>query len=191
LVASASFYLQPGGYSGSGLVRYSAAGARDTNFGFRGALGGVSSFGLDTGGVLLDPTAGTAYAAQQNGGGFGITRFALGAPATIAVASESSVCALAVAGKLGPLVRTRKLDVSLRLRAPGRLRIRAVASVGGRSVAVGQVTVLRPFIEGAVATIGVSAAATRLLRGAKSARLKITAGAPGAAATTSTITLRR
>ncbi|MCW2966833.1 MAG: hypothetical protein JWM71_605 [Solirubrobacteraceae bacterium] len=181
LLVTASFLLHPGDYAGSGLVRYAADGARDTSFGLRGALGGVSSFGLTNGDVLLDPSSGTAFVAQGNGGHFGVSRFALGTPATGAVGREPAVCAMATGTKLGPVRKTRKLGVSLRLRAPGRVRLTATIAAKGRVLTVGQVTVFRPFIEGAVATIPVSATALKLLRGAKSARLTVIAGAPGGA----------
>ena len=179
LLVTATFLLRPGDYAGSGLVQYAPGGARDTSFGLRGVLGGVSSLGLTNNDVLLDPASGTAFVAQGNGQHFGISRFALGAPATGAVAGEPSVCAMATGTSIGPLRTLRKLGVSLRLRAPGRVRVDATITVGGRTVAVGHVTVLRPFIEGAVATIPVAPAAVKLLRGARRARLTVTAGAPG------------
>jgi uncharacterized delta-60 repeat protein len=181
LLVTASFLLRPGDYAGSGLVQYAAGGARDTSFGLRGALGGVSSLGLTNNDVLLDPASGTAFVAQGNGQHFGISRFALGAPATGAVAGEPSVCAMATGTSIAPLRTLRKLGVSLRLRAPGRVRVDATITVGGRTAAVGHVTVLRPFIEGGVATIPVAPAAVKLLRGARQARLTLTAGAPGGA----------
>lgn len=195
LLITASFALQPGNYSGTGLIRYAAGGARDTSFGMRGALGGVSSYGLDNGDVLLQepggPQAGTALVAQDNGGAFAVSRFALEAPATGATAGRSTVCAMATALKIGPLVRTRKLDVSLRLRAPGRLLLTAVIKAGGKAVQAGKISVFRPYTEGAVATIRLSEVAAKLLRANKTAKLTITGGKPGGSKTTYTATLVR
>lgn len=190
LLVTASFFLRPGGYSGSGLVRYTAAGARDTGFGFRGALGGTSSFGLVDHDVLVGAD-GTAHVAQDNGGAFGISRFAVEAPAVGLTRDRSTVCAMASALKIAPLVQTGKLDVSLRLRAPGKLRLDAVLRVGDRSVNAGTVAAFRPYTEGAVATIPLTKPAVALLRGAKTAQLTVTGGAPGRAKTTYSATLAR
>jgi len=191
VTATASFELQPGGYAGSGLVRYTAGGVRDAAFGLRGALGGVSSYGLVNGDVLLDAAEGTAYSAQQNGLAFGVTRFAVAGPATDAVAGEPAVCALATGPHLGPLVRARRLEVSLRLRAPGPLRIGATARVAGRTITLGHVSLVARYIEGAVATVRLSPAASRRLAKLRSVRVTLTAGAPGGVRTTYTRTLRR
>jgi uncharacterized delta-60 repeat protein len=191
LTATASFDLEPGGYAGSGLVRYTAAGAREAAFGLRGALGGVSSFGLVNGDVLLDEASGTAYTAQQNGLAFGVTRFAVGGPATDAVAGEPAVCALATGPHLGPLVRARRLEVSLRLRAPGPLRISATAQVAGATITLGHVALVARYIEGAVATVRLSPAAARRLAKLRSVRVTLTAGAPGGPMTSYTRLLRR
>lgn len=188
LVVTASFFLNPGGYAGSGLVRYSAGGVRDTTFGLRGALGGTSSFGLDHYDVLLSEN-GTAYVAQDNGGAFGISRFAVGAPAIGATSARSTVCAMATATALGPMVKAGRIDVSLRLRAPGKLQLDAVVRIDGRNVPAGTVTVLRPYTEGAVASIPLTKAALAGLRKATTAKLTISGGAPGRAKTAYTATL--
>jgi uncharacterized delta-60 repeat protein len=189
LLVSGSFYLLPGPYFGSGLVRYLADGSRDTSFGLRGALGGVSSYGLTNNQLLLEPGTGTALVAQGNGDRFAVSRLALDSPATGATAAAPSVCAMATSPRLGPLRNARKLGVSLRLRAPGRLRLTATVTVAGRTLPVGHVTVFRPFIEGAVATISVSAATARRLRGVRRARLTVLGGAPGGAQRRYTTTL--
>lgn len=191
ITATASFDLQPGGYAGSGLVRYTAGGVREAGFGLRGALGGVSSYGLVNGDVLLDEAGGTAYTAQQNGLAFAVTRFAVGGPATGAVAGEPAVCALATGPHLGPLVHARRLGVSLRLRAPGPLRIGATARVGGATITLGHASLVARYIEGAVATIRVSPAAARRLARLRSVRVTLTARAPGGAPTTFTRILTR
>ena len=190
LYVSASFYLRPGGYAGSGLVHYSGAGARDTAFGIRGALGGTSSFGLTHYDVLLGD-AGTAFVAQDNGGAYAVSRFAVGGPATAANVSRSSVCAMATATQIAPLLANRRLDVSLRLRAPGKLHLEAVITARGKTVKAGVADVLRPFTEGAIASIPVGRAALTLLRGVKTAKLVVTAGAPGRPHTTYRTTLTK
>ncbi|MDX6665333.1 MAG: hypothetical protein QOG68_1539, partial [Solirubrobacteraceae bacterium] len=183
LLVTASFALTPGNYGGSGLIRYSPAGARDARFGFRGTLGGISSYGLTNSDVLLGDD-GTALVAQDNGGAYAVSRFALEEPATTATAAASSVCAMATALKLKPVVRTQRIDVSLRLRAPGTLALTATITVGHQTLAAGHATVLRPYIEGAIASIPISKAAAKLLGTAKSAKLTVTAGRPGGAKTT-------
>ena len=195
LLLSASFSFTPGRYAGSGLVRYSAGGARDPGFGIRGGLGGVSSAGLENGEVLLaDPAgalAGTAFVAQDNGGGFAISRFALTAPATTATRKRSTVCAMATGSTIGPLVKQRRLDVSLRLRAPARLRLTVRIRARGRTLTAGRVTVFRPYVEGALATVRLSKAAVKLLRGAKTAKLTVVGGRPRGATTVYTARLTR
>lgn len=190
LYVSASFFLRPGGYAGNGLVHYSADGARDTGFGIRGALGGTSSFGLDHYDVLMGD-AGTAFVAQDNGGAYAVSRFAVGAPATTANAARSSVCAMATATQIAPLLTNRRLDVSLRLRAPGKLHLEAVITARGRTVKAGVADVLRPFTEGAIASVPLGKAALTLLRGARTAKLVVTAGAPGKPSATYRATLTR
>ncbi|MCW2989765.1 MAG: hypothetical protein JWM73_359 [Solirubrobacterales bacterium] len=190
LLVTASFFLNPGGYSGNGLVRYSPTGARDASFGFRGVLGGTSSFGLDDFDLLVD-TNGTALAAQDNGGAFAVSRFAVSGSALGATSGRSSVCAMATAVQIGPMVKARKIDVSLRLRAPGKLRVDAVVRIGGKSIPAGTVTVFRPYTEGAVASIPLTKPALAALRGAKTAKLILSAGAPGKARTAYTATLTR
>ncbi|MFL5844770.1 MAG: delta-60 repeat domain-containing protein [Solirubrobacteraceae bacterium] len=190
LLISARFSLDPGGYSGSGLVRYSAVGARDTGFGFRGALGGTSSFGLENFDIVTGDD-GTAHVAQDNGTAFAISRFAVDAPALGATSGRSSVCAMATATQLGPLVKAGRIDVSLRLRAPGRVRLDAVVKVGGTRIPAGTVTVFRPYTEGAVASIPLTKKALAALRTAKTATLTLGAGAPGGKQTAYTATLTR
>lgn len=172
------FALEPGGYSGDGLARYSGTGGRDLTFGLRGVLGGTSSFGL-THYDLLTGADGTAHVAQDNAGSFAVSRFAVAAPATAATRGRPTVCAMATALKIGPIVRTRKLDVSLRLRAPGDVRLDAVVEIAGRRIPAGTVTVFRPYTEGAVATIPLTTKAVAALRDASSAKLTIAGGAPG------------
>lgn len=190
LLVSASFALFPGGYGGSGLVHYGADGARDTGFGFRGVLGGTSSFGLEHFDILPGDD-GTALVAQDNGTAFAISRFAVAAPAVAATSSRSTVCAMATSTKIGPLVKSGRVDVSLRLRAPGKVQLDAVVKVGATSVPAGTVTVFRPYTEGAVASIKLTSAALQTLATAKTAKLTIGAGAPGRAKTGYTATLTR
>ena len=190
LYVSASFLLRPGAYGGSGLIRYTPAGARDAAFGLRGALGGTSSYGLVNYDVLLGD-GGTAYVAQDNGGAYAVSRVAIGDPATSATAGRSTVCAMATATKIRPLVANRRLDVSLRLRAPGRLHLEATVTASGHTVRAGTADVLRPFTEGAIASIPLTKTTVKLLRGAKTAKLVVTAGAPGRAHTTYRATLTR
>lgn len=190
LLVTADFALAPGRYAGSGIVRFAADGRRDAGFGFRGVLGGTSSYGLDHHELLLDGD-GTALVAQANGGAFAVSRLALGEPALSATAGAPSVCAMATATKLAPLVRAKRLDVSLRLRAPGRVRLTATFDAGGRTVTAGSVTVLRPYTEGAIASIPLSKEAVALLRDADAARLTLTAGAPGGAPATYTAAFER
>jgi uncharacterized delta-60 repeat protein len=178
VLVSAHFLLDPGGYAGDGLIRYTASGARDTSFGLRGAIGGTSSFGL-TNYDILTGADGTAHVAQDNAGSFAVSRFAVAAPATAATRGRPTVCAMATALKIGPVVRTRKLDVSLRLRAPGNVKLDAVLEVGGRRIPAGTVTVFRPYTEGAVATIPLTTKAVAALRDASTAKLTIAGGAPG------------
>jgi uncharacterized delta-60 repeat protein len=185
-----SFFLRPGSYGGNGLKRYTAAGTRDTAFGLRGALGGTSSYGLVNYDVLLGD-GGTAYVAQDNGGAYGVSRFAIAQPATGAASARSSVCAMATTTKIKPLIVNRRLDVSLRLRAPGRLHLEIRVTASGRTLRGGTADVLRPFTEGAIASIPLSKAAVRLLRSAKSALIVVTAGAPARARTTYRTTLTR
>ena len=188
LYVSASFFLRPGGYAGSGLIRYTPAGNRDTAFGLRGALGGTSSYGLVNYDVLLGD-GGTAYVAQDNGGAYGVSRFAIGDPATTATGGRSTVCAMLTTTKIKPLVLNRRLDISLRLRAPGHLHLEATITAAGRTLRAGAANALRPFTEGAIASIPLSKSAVTLLRRAKSAKLVVTAGAPGGARTTYRTTL--
>ena len=189
ILVSASFYLLPGPYFGSGLVRYLDDGRRDTSFGLRGALGGVSSYGLTSNALLVDSAAGTALVAQGNGDRFAVSRLALDNPATALAAPAPTVCAMATGTKLAALRTSRRLGVSLRLRAPGHVRLSASVAAGGRTIALGHVTVFRPFIEGAVATIPISAGTARRLRGIKHATLTVLAGAPGAAQRRYTVAL--
>jgi uncharacterized delta-60 repeat protein len=190
LLVTASFALNPGGYSGSGLIRYSASGARDTAFGFRGALGGTSSFGLDNFDIVVSGD-GTAHVAQDNGGAFAVSRFAVSAPAIAATTSRSTVCAMATATKLGPLVKAGKIDVSVRLRAPGRLKLDAVVRIGNKDIPAGTITVFRPYTEGAVASIPLTRSAKAALARAQTAKLTLSGGAPGKATTPYTATLTR
>jgi hypothetical protein len=53
------------------------------------------------------------------------------------------------------------------------------------------VTVFRPYTEGAVASIPLTKTALAALRGAKTAKLVLSAGAPGKARTAYTATLTR
>ena len=98
---------------------------------------------------------------------------------------------MATTSKIRPLVANRRLDVSLRLRAPGQLRLQATITAAGKRLRAGSATVLRPFTEGAIASIPLSKAAVGLLRDVKRARLVVTAGAPGKARTTYRTTLTR
>jgi uncharacterized delta-60 repeat protein len=190
LLVSASFGLNPGGYGGSGLVRYSPTGARDTSFGFRGALGGTSSFGLENFDVLVGED-GTAHVAQDNGTAFAISRFAVAAPALGATAGRSTVCAMATSTTIGPLVKAGRIDVSLRLRSPGKVQLDAVVKVGAKSIPAGTVTVFRPYTEGAVASVKLTQKAMAALAKAQTAKLTIGAGAPGGAKTAYAATLTR
>ena len=180
LLVSAHFALDPGGYTGDGLIRFTAAGARDTTFGLRGVLGGTSSFGLAHHDVLAGAD-GTAVVAQDNAGTFAVSRYAVAAPATTATRNRSTVCAMATATDIAAPARSGKLDVSLRLRAPGKLRLDAVIRVGTRNIPAGTVTVYRPYVEGAVASIPLTSKAVAALGKADTAKLTIAGGAPGKA----------
>lgn len=180
LLATGTFALRPGGFAGDGLARYTAGGARDLSFGLRGVLGGTSSFGLSHH-EILPAGDGTALVAQDNAGAFAISRFALSGPAVAAVRSRPSVCAMATGTAIVPVAEAGTIEVSLRLRAPGRVRLGAVLEVGGRRILAGKVVVLRPYTEGAVARIPLTRAAAAALRDADRATLRVTAGAPGGA----------
>jgi uncharacterized delta-60 repeat protein len=172
----------PFSFSGDGVIGYTANGVRDGGFGFRGAIGGITSYGMTDNDILLGAD-GTAYVAQANGLAFAVSRFAIGEPAVGATAKEPSVCAMLVAVKLKPsqIAAGRKLGVGMRLRKPGRVHLRATATVSGKTFVLGSTTFSRSEDEAAVAQIPVTRAAAQRLRGAKQAKITITGGAPGGA----------
>lgn len=172
----------------TGIARFLATGRRDLGFGHLGFLGGTSSFGL-THHDLLDGADGTVLVAQDNAGAFAVSRIAAGAPATTENAGRSTVCAMATPTDLGAF--TSRIDLSLRLRAPGPLRLDAVVVVGGRRIPAGRTTTFSPVLEGAVASVPLTSAAREALADARSARLVLSAGAPGGARTTHRATLSR
>ena len=177
------------GAGNDGLVRYRADGARDASFGFRGTLGGTTSYGL-VDSDLLAGDDGTLLAAQKNGRVFGISRFAIGEPALTATAKEPSVCAMLVATMSPAQLAAGKLSVGLRLRTPGPLHLHATVTVPGKTVVLGDSTISWPADEAAVAAIPMTASGRALLRGAKKARLTIAGGAPGGPARHYGVTLR-
>ncbi|MEA2467864.1 MAG: hypothetical protein QOJ57_1990 [Thermoleophilaceae bacterium] len=187
------------GFTASGLVRYSADGARDAGFGLDGSLVGFGSYMPDAGDVVVE-SGGTAVVPLNNGARFGVVRFALDEPALAATASQPRVCSARVTTKSltqllrrGTTARFGKLGVALSLRQPGNVRVSAVARVGGRSARVGAATVFYTSFGKAVATVQVSRAAARLLRPAKSAEITLTAVGTdgGGSAFTGTRTLKR
>lgn len=190
ILVTAPFTLDPGGYAGDGLVRYAPGGTRDVGFGFRGALGGTSTFGLAHHDVLVEED-GTALVAQDNGGAFAVSRFAVSGPALVEAGTRSTVCAMATATRIGPLVKSGRIDVSLRLRAPGTVRLDAVVRAGGRDIPAGTATVFRPYTEGAVASIRLTRRALTALRATDAARLTLSGGAPGGARTAHRVALVR
>ena len=189
-----------GGFSGGGggLLRYGADGTRDAGFGIGGALVGFSSFGLSADDVLLQPD-GTALVAEQNGLDYSVARFAVDDPALSATAAEPRACSVRVTTKsLRILLRPGrgrpfgKLLLAFEKRQPGPVRLRAVAQVGSRTAVIGSVVRAGDEFAKDIAEIGVSRAAARLVRGAASARIVVTAAAAeGGPATTGSRTLRR
>lgn len=169
----------PFSFSGDGVIRYTATGARDAAFGFRGAVGGITSYGMTDSDILAGPD-GTALVAQANGLAFAVSRFAITGAALRATAGEPSVCAMLVSSKKpGPLAATRKLPVGLRLRKPGKVHLHATVTVGARTVTLGDTTFSRSEDEAAVATIPITKAAAALMRTATKVRITIAGGAPG------------
>jgi uncharacterized delta-60 repeat protein len=172
----------------TGIARFLPTGRRDARFGHLGFLGGTSSFGL-THHELLAGDDGTVLVAQDNAGAFAVSRIAAGAPATGENSNRSSVCAMATPTDLDAY--TSRIDLSLRLRAPGPLRLDAVVVVGGRRIPAGRTTTFSPVLEGAVAAVPLTTAAREALAGARSARLILTGGVPGGSRTTHRVTLTR
>lgn len=188
-LVSAALAAPPGGtVASTGVARYLATGRRDVAFGHRGFLGGTSSFGL-THHDLLPGADGTVLVAQDNAGAFAVSRIAAGAPATAANGRRSTVCAMATSTDLATFAS--RIDVSLRLRAPGPLRLDAVVVVGGRRIPAGRTTTFSPLLEGAVAAVPLTTAAREALAEARTARLIVSAGAPGGARTTHRVDLKR
>jgi uncharacterized delta-60 repeat protein len=177
-------------FGGDGITRFNADGSRDGTFGYRGTIGGITSYGMVNSDILVGAD-GTALVAQKNGLAFAVSRLAVGDPAVAATASEPSVCAMLVAAnKLGPLTTSRQLSVGLRLRRPGKVHLHGKAVVAGRTIILGDATFFRPTDEGAVGTITISKAAAAALAGAKQAKITLTGGAPGGPVRTYTKTLR-
>jgi hypothetical protein len=186
-------------FTASGLVRYSADGVRDSGFGSGGALAGFGNFVFPAGNLLVSAD-GTAVAPVNDGPRFGVGRFAVDEPALAATASQPRVCSGRVTTKnltqllrRGKTARFGKVGVALSLRQPGKVRISADARVGGRSARIGSVVVSYTTFGKSVATLAVSRGAARLLRGARSAQITLTAVGTdgGGGAFTGTRTLKR
>jgi uncharacterized delta-60 repeat protein len=181
--------------SGNGLVRYGAAGGRDTGFGVDGGLGGFVGGNLNHGDVLLEPD-GTVLTTTS---GLGVSRFAVDEPALAATSGQGRVCSTRVITKSltqllrpGKTARYGKLSIALNLRQPGGVRLKVVARRGSKSASLGSAKLSFTGFGKGVATVPVSRAAARLLEGARSGTIVVTAvGTDGGTAFTGSKTLPR
>ena len=178
----------------SGLLRYRSDGKRDAAFGYRGALG---SFSGDTSDLVV-ARDGTALTAQTTSKGrVAVTRFAIGEPALGAIAGQPRACAIGLTVKgVGELLRLRGqkrralLRVGIELTRPGAVALRVTVRVGDRRAKL-QSTIIQSRSAGRyVAELVVGSRAAQLLRGARRARLEVSArGTDGGAVTTTSRTL--
>jgi hypothetical protein len=115
-----------------------------------------------------------------------------------AATSAPRVCALGLATKSltqmlkrGKDARNGKLRSTFFTIQPGKVRLKATATVGGKTVTIGRATRTSGTYGVDIATLNLTSTAAKALRKAKTADIKITATGAQGAPFTQTFTLKR